>query len=289
MPGIELKKATPCKKRAPISIFQYNTNKSLTATAHHFHFASRLLSLVVKLSYGNRNRLLIPECEEILPPSLNSTSPRPPLFDGTTRLYLSYRSPCAQRAWVTRNYKLCMHAGTTRQDKLVAVDLENKRVWYKEVYTEEKVPALEHNGKVIAESLNIIKYIGTDPSRREFGEELLSYSETFNEMVYNSFKGETVREADPAFDVLEAAFHKFKDRPFLLGHFSLVDIAYRPFVERAHIFLSQVWKYETTKGKPKLAGWIEEMNKIDAYKETKSDPKEITEYYKKRFLVQLQQ
>lgn len=35
-----------------------------------------------------------------------------------------------------------------------------------------------------------------------------------------------------------------------------VDMAYIPFVERANIFLSQVWKYEITKGRPKLASWI---------------------------------
>ncbi|EEF37171.1 glutathione-s-transferase omega, putative [Ricinus communis] len=185
---------------------------------HALSIKSQALSMATDSLYRNAH--------EVLPPSLNSTSPRPPLSDGTTRLYISYRSPFAQRAWITRNYK-----GLQDQIELVAIDLENKPVWYREVYSEEKVPALEHNSKVIVESLNIIKYIDNhfegpslfpdDTARREFGEEMISYSETFNEMVYNSFKGVTVREADPAFDVLEASFKKFDDGPFLLGQFSM--------------------------------------------------------------------
>ena len=38
---------------------------------------------------------------------------------------------------------------------------------------------------------------------------------------------------------------------------SQVDIAYIPFVERFCIFLSEVFKYDITAGRPKLAAWIE--------------------------------
>lgn len=31
---------------------------------------------------------------------------------------------------------------------------------------------------------------------------------------------------------------------------------------------------------------MQEMNKIDAYKQTKTDPKELVEFYKKRFTAQ---
>ncbi|KAF5471753.1 hypothetical protein F2P56_008524, partial [Juglans regia] len=44
--------------------------------------------------------------QENLPPSLEATSEPPPLFDGTTRLYIAYVCPFAQRAWITRNYKV---------------------------------------------------------------------------------------------------------------------------------------------------------------------------------------
>ncbi|TVU37086.1 hypothetical protein EJB05_10377 [Eragrostis curvula] len=64
--------------------------------------------------------------EEVLPPSLGSSSHPSNVFDGTTRLYVSYICPYAQRVWIARNYK---------------------------------VPVLEHNGNIIAESLDLLKYI----------------------------------------------------------------------------------------------------------------------------------
>ncbi|NP_001295698.1 glutathione S-transferase L3-like [Jatropha curcas] len=229
---------------------------------------------------------------EKLPPILDATAEQPPLFDGTIRLYTSYACPFAQRVWITRNYK-----GLQDKIKLVPLNLQNRPSWYGEkVYPANKVPALEHNGKIIGESLDLIKYIDAnfegpsllpdDPAKKEFAEELFSYTDTFTKTVFTSFKGDAVKDASPAFDYLENALHKFEDGPFLLGQFSLVDIAYIPFVERFQIFFSEVFKYDITAGRPKLAAWIEEMNKIEAYKQTKTDPKELVEFYKKRLLAQ---
>ncbi|GAY60763.1 hypothetical protein CUMW_204580 [Citrus unshiu] len=229
---------------------------------------------------------------ENLPPVLDSKSEQPPsVFDGTTRLYMAYTCPFAQRVWITRNYK-----GLQDEIKLVAISLEDKPVWYKEkVHPANKVPALEHNGKIVGESLDLIKYVDSnfegpsllpdDPEKRKFAEELFSYSDTFNITVYGSFKGDPAKEAGPCFDYLEKALHKFDDGPFLLGQLSLVDIAYIPFVERAQIFLSEVIKYDITAGRPKLAAWIEELNQVDAYKQTKlKDPKGLVELYKIRYM-----
>ncbi|KAK0585740.1 hypothetical protein LWI29_033369 [Acer saccharum] len=229
--------------------------------------------------------------QENLPPSLDSKADQPPLFDGTTRLYTCYTCPFAQRVWITRNYK-----GLQDKIKLVPLNLQDRPAWYKEkVYPGNKVPALEHNGKIIGESLDLIKYVdsnfeGTsllpnDPAKREFAEELFTYTDTFTRNVFTSFKGDPIKEAGPAFDYLEKALHKFDDGPFFLGQFSLLDIAYIPFVERFQIFLSEAFKYDITAGRPKLVAWIEELNKIDAYKQTKTDPKELVEFYKSRFMA----
>ncbi|XP_075667002.1 glutathione S-transferase L3-like [Castanea sativa] len=230
---------------------------------------------------------------EHLPTPLTATSEQPPLFDGTTRLYIAYTCPFAQRVWIFRNYK-----GLHDKIKLVPIDLQNRPAWYKEkVYHENKVPSLEHNGKVIGESLDLIKYVDSnfegpslpypnDPAKKEFAEELITYSDTFNKIVFASFKGDTVKEAGPAFDHLENALHKFKDGPYFLGHeLSLVEIIYIPFVEKFQAFLSGVWNYDITAGRPKLTKWIEEVNKIDAYKPTKRDPKLTVEYYSAIFLA----
>ncbi|OVA09954.1 Glutathione S-transferase [Macleaya cordata] len=202
--------------------------------------------------------------QDDLPSVLDSTSDPPSLFDGTTRLYISYMCPYAQRVWITRNCK-----GLQDKIKLVAIDLQNKPVWYKEkLYPANKVPALEHNNEVIGESLDLIKYLDThfegasllpyDPAKKEFAEELLSYAETFNGGVIASVKGNA--EVGAPFDYLETALSKFDDGPFFLGQFSLVDIAYAPFTQRYHPLLLDVKNYDITTGRPKLASWIEGIN-----------------------------
>ncbi|XP_034687409.1 glutathione S-transferase L3-like isoform X1 [Vitis riparia] len=235
--------------------------------------------------------MAVTSAEEVLPPSLDSTSEPPPLFDGTTRLYTSYICPYAQRVWIARNYK-----GLQDKIELVPIDLGNRPAWYKEkVYPENKVPSLEHNNKVTGESLDLIKYIDShfegpslypdDPNKRQFAEELLSYTYTFNRAVIFSLKGDSQNEINAAFDYLETALSKFNDGPFFLGQFSLVDIAFAPFIERFHPLLLDVKKCDITSGRPKLESWIEEMNKIEAYKQTKRDPQELVDALKKRFMA----
>ncbi|CAI0388740.1 unnamed protein product [Linum tenue] len=230
---------------------------------------------------------------EILPPALDASSEPPPLFDGVTRLYTYYGCPFAQRVWITRNFK-----GLQDKIKLVGIDLSNRPAWYAEkVYPTNKVPALEHNGKIIGESLDLIKYLDSnfegpsllpdDPAKKQLAEELSAYTDTFTGTVFSAFKGDAVKEVGPAFDHLEAALSKFDDGPFFLGdRFSQVDIAYIPFVERFQIFLSEVFKYDITEGRPKLAAWIEELNKLEAYKQTKLEgtKAQVVELYSKRFL-----
>ncbi|KOM38957.1 hypothetical protein LR48_Vigan03g233900 [Vigna angularis] len=129
----------------------------------------------------------------------------------------------------------------------------------------------------------------------------------------------------PAFDYLENSLGKFDDGPFFLGQFSWVVIAYVPFVERFQLFLFELFKHDITEGRPKLASWIEnvsdlshafdngasrptasnllvtedificenmflvqEVNKINVYTQTRGDPKDILDLFKKRLLVSKQ-
>ncbi|KAK3226485.1 hypothetical protein Dsin_006347 [Dipteronia sinensis] len=92
-------------------------------------------------------------------------------------------------------------------------------------------------------------YKEKDLAKREFAEELFIHIDTFTKDVYTSFNGDPRKEAGPAFDYLEKALHKFDYGPFFLGQFSL------------------------------------ELHKIDAYKPTKTDPKQLVELFKNRFLV----
>ncbi|KAB1223936.1 Glutathione S-transferase L3 [Morella rubra] len=197
-----------------------------------------------------------------------------------TKLYICYTCPFAQRVWITRNYK-----GLQEKIELVPINLQNRPAWYKEkLYPENKVPSLEHNGKIIGESLDLIKYVDSnfegpsllpnDPAKREFAEELIAYTDTFIKTVFTSFKGDPVKEVGPVFDHLEKALHKFDDGPFFLGQLSLwLD----------HGFQSHHEGYSLSEVNGNQSGL--EINKIDAYEQTKTDPKELVEFYKARFLT----
>ncbi|URE29371.1 Protein IN2-1 [Musa troglodytarum] len=230
---------------------------------------------------------------EALPPSLTSASEPPAIFDGTTRLYIAYICPYAQRTWIARNYK-----GLQEKIDLVPIDLQNRPAWYKEkIYPANKVPSLEHNNEVRGESLDLVKYIDShfegpalmpdDPAKQQFAEELLLYSDSFNMVMYKAMpaQGDVSDQVDVALNKIEDAFSKFNDGPFLLGQFSLVDIAYAPFIERFQTFFLDVKNYDITKGRPNLSSWIEELNKIDAYSQTRIDPQELLAATKKRLGV----
>ncbi|KAL1213704.1 Glutathione S-transferase L2 [Cardamine amara subsp. amara] len=240
-------------------------------------------------SYGKRRTepvLAVIESSRV--PELDSSSEPIQVFDGSTRLYISYTCPFAQRAWITRNYKSLQN-----KIELVPIDLKNRPAWYKEkVYTANKVPALEHNNRVIGESLDLIKYIDTNfqgPSltpegleKQALADELLSYADSFSKAVRSTLNGDDNNSAETAFDYIEQALSKFNEGPFFLGQFSLVDVAYVPFIERFHLIFKDVMNMDVTSGRPNLALWIQEMNKIEAYTETRQDPQELVERYKKR-------
>ncbi|CAM0872605.1 unnamed protein product [Alopecurus aequalis] len=261
-----------------------------TAHRHPHCLAARISSRIVAMAAAAP--VISPK--ENLPPSLTSTSEPPPLFDGTTRLYVAYHCPYAQRAWIARNYK-----GLQDEIKIVGIDLADRPAWYKEkVYPANKVPSLEHNNQVKGESLDLVKFIDSnfegpallpdDSEKKQFAEELLAYTDGFSKALYSSItsKGDVSEETVAALDKIEAALGKFTDGPFFLGQFSLVDIAYAPFFERFQIFFSGIKNYDITKGKPNIQKFIEEVNKIDAYTQTKLEPQFLLEQTKKRLGIE---
>ncbi|KAG2552776.1 hypothetical protein PVAP13_9KG483600 [Panicum virgatum] len=219
---------------------------------------------------------------EVLPPTLSSACEQPLLYDGTTRLYMSYVCPYAQRAWITRNYK-----GLQEEIELVPMDMADKPAWYKKVYPKNQVPALEHNKKIIGESLDLIRYIDTnfdgpklitnDPQKQRFAEELLGYSDAFNRAMLDGLrsKGPVTAEAVAALDKIDSSLSKFDYGPFFLSQFSLVDIAYAPFIDGFQIFFAGIKNYDITKGRVHIRKFIE----------TKQDPEVLLALTKKKFGV----
>ncbi|KAG9453779.1 hypothetical protein H6P81_006683 [Aristolochia fimbriata] len=228
---------------------------------------------------------------EVRPIPLGSSSPPLGFFNGTSRLYVSYKCPYAQRPWIVRNYK-----GLRDTIRLVALDLQDRPSWFKDIHPPNKVPALEHNNQVIGESLDLVKYIDAhfdgppllpdDPSKREYAEELISYSNTYTKTILGSFasKGNPEDDAGPSLDFVETSLSKYDDGPFFLGQFSMVDIVYITITALADLVLGDVKKYDITTGRPRLAKWIEELEKMQAYVDTKPVPQEMLDLIKKKFL-----
>ncbi|XP_068329789.1 glutathione S-transferase L2, chloroplastic-like [Pyrus communis] len=190
----------------------------------------------------------------------------------------------------------CYEQGSGEKMQLVPINLQDRPAWYKEkVYPAYEVPPLEHNNEVKGESLDLIGYIDShfegpsllpdDPRKKEFGDELLSYTDSFNRSVFSSVKQDEIEsDADWTFDYIKTALSKFEDGPFFLGKFSLVDIAYAPFLERFQLSLMDLNKYDIAAGRPKLAAWIDEMNKKCSLQT--NPPKELFELYRRRFSIE---
>ncbi|KAG0516814.1 hypothetical protein BDA96_09G035400 [Sorghum bicolor] len=228
------------------------------------------------------------KAEEVLPPTLGSGSQPPNLFDGTTRLYISYICPYVQRVWIARNFK-----GLQEKIQLVAIDLQDKPAWFLEkVYPPGKVPVLEHNGNIIAESLDLLSYLDAnfegpklfpgdqDPAKQAFADELIANSDSIIIALFRAGRAYAEGQGDddiskllaPALDKVEESLGRFSDGPFLLGQsMSAVDMVYAPFIERFKDFFAAVKHYDMTQERPKLKEWIEELNKIDAYTATWGD------------------
>lgn len=224
---------------------------------------------------------------------LDSKSSCPPLFDGTPRLYFSSRCPYAQRVWVAVKYK------GLDEIECVEISLSDRPLWYKEkVYPIGKVPALEHDGKVTGESMDLLTYLDehfggpklapTEESKKQAAAEILEYADTFNRIGYtglsmkNSTPDEIAAVVAPAFDFMENALEKFSSEgPFFLGKFGLVDIAYAPFIERFEIAFGDIRNYDIKAGRPRLTKWIEALDNVEAYSSTKCERKFLLELYKK--------
>ncbi|CAH8361386.1 unnamed protein product [Eruca vesicaria subsp. sativa] len=184
-----------------------------------------------------------------------------------------------------------MTIGLQEDIKLVPLNLFNRPSWYKEkVNPANMVPALEHNGKITTESLDVIKYVDSNFDGPSLYPEVRIFISVYMYLMLKILYCHVTNNlhvflAAPVFDYLENGLHKFNDGPFFLGKLSLVDIAFITLIERVQPLLEDAYKYDITLGRPKLATWIQEMNKIDAYTQTKENRKEVIEYMKSRYML----
>lgn len=224
---------------------------------------------------------------------LGQGSAPPNVLDGTTRLYYSSMCPFAQRVSIAVNFKELVDV------ERVEINLNSKPDWYKEkVYPAGKVPALEHNGEVIGESLDLLAYLEKsfggpplypqDGKKRAEAEELVGYAEELIKEGYSALS-----EADLSLTDIEASFGPVLDHlettlqqqsavgPFFLGQFGVVDVVFAPFLERFYLAFDAFRQYDITAGRPRLAAWFDAIEQVPAYKRTRVDPEKIIATYKR--------
>lgn len=224
---------------------------------------------------------------------LNSKSDPPALFNGIPRLYVSSTCAYAQRVWIARNYK------GLENIELVGIDLYDKPSWYLEkVYPTGKVPALEHDGKIIGESLDLLRYLDKyfdgpqlfprESAKQEAAKELMMYTDEVNKRAFTVLRNKEatiahIQElAGPAFDHLEASLNRFNgDGIFFLGQISGVDMAYIPFIDRFQLLFQELLNYDILENRHRLAKWFEAMNQEEAYVSTKGHRDVILEELKR--------
>ena len=100
-----------------------------------------------------------------------------------------------------------------------------------------QVPVLEHNGNIIAESLDLLSYLDAnfegpklfprdqDPAKQAFADELIASSDSVIIALFRAGRAQAQGQGDddisellaPALDKVESSLGRFSDGPFLLG------------------------------------------------------------------------
>ncbi|KAH7434143.1 hypothetical protein KP509_06G002300 [Ceratopteris richardii] len=210
-----------------------------------------------------------------------------PTSTGEARLYVSTSCPYSQRVWIAKNYK-----GVENME-LLSINILDKPKWYIEKISPfGKIPALEHNGKIIVESLDIIKYMDEkfsgpklfllDSSKQAMTYDLLRYLDALNNHFFNVLKRKPLnkiqlgKEIGSYFDRLEGYLGKCcKQGPYFLGSISVVDFSYLPFIERYNIILQEIYCYDIFEKRSRLSQWFKICNELDIYTSTKSNPRMV--------------
>ncbi|XP_071825976.1 glutathione S-transferase omega-1-like [Apostichopus japonicus] len=86
------------------------------------------------------------------PPHLNSGDALPPLKPGVIRLYSMKFCPFAERARLVLNAKNIEH-------EVINVNLWEKPTWFADKNPNQQVPIVEHDGKIVYESLIVSAYL----------------------------------------------------------------------------------------------------------------------------------
>jgi glutathione S-transferase len=154
------------------------------------------------------------------------------------------------------------------------IEPDNRPDWFKAISPHNKVPVLRLDDKVsLFESGAIAEFLDDTTAPRLHPEDLaeravnrawIEYLPTFVDMTSGHAYADTEAEFDKAaaqasaaFGKLERALERQGSGPFFNGaHYSLVDAAYAPFLQR-HLFLERIRKLGHIDKFPRVKAWAE--------------------------------
>jgi len=150
------------------------------------------------------------------------------------------------------------------EHETIAIDLSDRPMWLYEKNSTGRVPVIEEDGWVLAESAVIMEYLEerypeppllpVDPAERALSRLRIFRHDAFTDPYYAVRRGE--EPARPLFaEQLERLDARLEERPWLGGsEYGLADIAYVPWVLRAQQVLGvDLDPY------PALAEWLARM------------------------------
>ncbi|CAG2053371.1 unnamed protein product [Timema podura] len=222
-------------------------------------------------------------------------STEPPKEEGKSRLYSMNFCPFAQRARIVCNVKKIPH-------DIVNIDLKNKPDWYFKIHPKGLVPALDLEGQILVESLDIAEFLDekfpdpplypADPEKKAKDKELIGkfgkVVATWAAALYKK-DGKTNQERFQSInDVLLEMETELEERgtTFYGGDApGMVDYMIWPWVERARVpSLIDGEDFDFPKDKlSKLVVWKNEMKERKVVKDTITDPQIQATFYKGYF------
>jgi len=201
---------------------------------------------------------------------LTKGSPEPPkLANGKVRLYSMRFCPYAERAMIALEVKKIPF-------EVVNINLAEKPEWYAKTNPLTKVPTIEHDGKIIYESLILTDYLDEVfksgkkilpqdtyeiAKQRMLIERLSTLSSSLYPWYRNSQDPNTIEKLENAFKLYEQLLH----RHFFAGdQAGYVDYMIWPWVERLNaVEIISQGRLSVTKEKyPKFAAYIERMKNV---------------------------